>query len=338
MNGEQLPPIRYGRIDCMGSIEKAIDHTKRMLFQKPFDLNKWISLGVIIFLSILGSGGGGGISLPFPNTGGGGFGGAGGGGGPSFAEFVDEARDWVAENLATILFWGGIIFAIVAVLTVVFAWLGARGRLMFVRAVALDDCRIGVNWSETAKLSSSLFWFTLALIAASWILFFAIAALGVAAVVFAADSGAQTLMEYFNYVAWPLILMLVYIGVLIPVLLLLNDFVVPVMYRFNVPVMTAWRIVFGMFSGNFLTLTLFYVIRFVIGIVKGFAIMFAACVTCFMGALPVVSQALTAPIHVFDRAFSMYALESMGPDFEMIRPMTIQTDPFDNAPRDGTGY
>lgn len=320
-----LPPIHYGRIDCMGAIERAIEHTKFMLF-RPFDLSKWISMGVIIFLAILGSGGGG---VGFPNFGGTGPG--GGGQAPPVDEMIADARAFVSENLSEILIFGSIAVLIITAITAVIVWLGSRGRLMFVRSVALNDAGIGVNWTEAGKLSASLFWFSFLLMVASWVFMLMVGGLAVFLILQAADAGAETLIEFWPYVVWPLLLFLIYLAVIIPVVLLLNDFVVPVMYHFNVPIGPAWRVVLGMISGNVLTLTLFYVIRFVIGIVKGMAIFLAGCLTCFIGFLPVVSQALTAPVHVFDRAFSMFALESLGPDFHMIRPMAVEADPFEGA-------
>lgn len=327
-----LPPVQYGRIDCMGALEKAIEHTKFMLF-RPFDLNKWIALGVIIFLSVLGTGGGG---FSFPN-----FQGPGGTGGQppsSPREAVEEARDFLSENLSEIIAIGAVVFLFILAISVLITWLGARGRLMFVRAVALDDSAIGVNWTEAGKLSASLFWFSILLMALSWLFMLLVAALAVFLFLRAVDSGAETFPEFWPYMAWPILLFLVYFAVILPVWLLLNDFVVPVMYRFNVRIGPAWRVVLGMIKGNVLTLTLFYVIRFVVGIVKGFAIMLAGCATCCLGFLPVVSQALTAPVHVFDRAFSMFALESMSPDFKMIRPIALEEDPFEGSGDNLRGY
>lgn len=331
---DDLPAVRYGKIDCFGSLEKAIAHTRHMLFQ-PFDLGKWFALGLIIFLSMLGSGGGGG----FPNFN---FPGGGGGGTPpgfSIRETIGDAQQFVADNLGLVVGAGLGIAVLAAGLTALVLWLGSRGRLMLVRAVALNDASIGENWTEAGKLSASLFWFSAAFSAISWAVMIGVAVLTVALVMVALDRGAETFVEFWPYVVWPVLVFLVYLLVLIPVGLLLNDFVVPVMYRFNLPCLSAWRIVLGMTRGNFWTLTLFYIIRLVIGIVKGIVVMLAACITCCVGALPIVSQTLTAPVHIFDRAFSMFALESMGPDFEMIFPVSAESDPFDDAgPRDLTDY
>lgn len=331
MNGD-LPPIQYGRIDCMGAIEKAVEHTKVMLF-RPFDLNKWIALGVIIFLSVLGTGGSG---FSFPN-----FQGTGGPGGAppsSPREMVEEARAFLSENLNEIVMIAAVVFLLVLAFSVLIAWLGARGRLMFVRAVALDTAAIGESWTEAGKLSASLFWFSILLMVLSWIFMLLIGGLALFLFLNAVDAGAETFVEFWPYMAWPILLFLLFMAVILPVWLLLNDFVVPVMYCFNVTIGPAWRIVLGMIGGNILTLTLFYVIRLVVGIVKGIAIMLAGCATCCVGFLPVISQALTSPVHVFDRAFSMFALESMSPDFKMIRPVAVEVDPFEGTGDNLRGY
>jgi hypothetical protein len=40
--------------------------------------------------------------------------------------------------------------------------------------------------------------------------------------------------------------------------------------------------------------------------------------TCCIGFLPYVHHVVFAPYYVFDRAYSLYMLESLGPDYQMI--------------------
>ena len=67
-------------------------------------------------------------------------------------------------------------------------------------------------------------------------------------------------------------------------------------------------------------LFLFLVIRFAYFIAFGIASVLIGCVTCCIGFLPVIHHTLFAPFYVFDRSYSLYVLESLGPDFRIIQP------------------
>jgi hypothetical protein len=107
-------------ISVTAPVSQAFDRAKRMLFQ-PFDLGKWFTIGFCAWLAGLGQSGSG-----FNGTG------HGGGGGPSggkqnFRDFMDQAMQFVMQNL----YWIIPVVVTVAVLGLAWAmlltWLSSRG-------------------------------------------------------------------------------------------------------------------------------------------------------------------------------------------------------------------
>ena len=67
------------------------------------------------------------------------------------------------------------------------------------------------------------------------------------------------------------------------------------------------------------------VIRFLYLIPFAVAAALAGCFTCFIGFLPIVHHTLFAPFYVFDRAYSLFVIESLGPEFRIIQPVSQDT-------------
>ena len=136
----------------------AIEHTKRMLFQ-PFDPIKWFVLGFVIFLASL-----------ITSDWGGGWGGSryekelddhrwGGGG----AEGMQQAGQWVMDNLGLILFIGIAAFIAINLLGVVIQYLGSRGHFMFLECVIENKAEVAVPWKNAGRPAWSLFLWRMAI-------------------------------------------------------------------------------------------------------------------------------------------------------------------------------
>ena len=316
------------RMTIMGAFDPAIQQMRRMLFQ-PFDLAVWFSLGVIIFLDQLGRGGSGGSSFNYRG------GGGGGNGNFDLGGSMQQARDWVMSNLPIVLTFGVFILIVVIAFVVLLLWLSSRGQVMFVRSVALADSRVGDNWRATREAAHSLFLFRLALLAATSLVGLAIVAVGMVLVFGAASTHPSGIMPYV-LAALPAILVLVAFGLAVGIVnVLQRNFVTPLMWHFNLPVMAAWSHFGRIAQGNVLTIFLFIVIRFFYHIPAMVVAMLVGCATCCIGFLPVISQTLLAPFYVFDRAFSLFVLSSLGPDYNMVPsyvdPLT-QEQEFPSAP------
>jgi len=225
----------------------------------------------------------------------------------------------VLSNLTLVLAIGIPFMLVMVVFTVAVLWLTSRGQMMFIRAVALDDEQLGPNWRETRVPAWSLFRFRLVLAAIGYVL-------GLFVMVFGYLTARGILLSEEPEI-WillgalvPYIILLVVFGVCFGLIsLFLRGFVSPLMFHLNCPCVEAWRVFLNLLSGNVLSLLGYVGIKIAYQIAFGLVAMLVGCVTCCIGMLPVIHHALFAPFYVFDRAFPMYMLGSLGPDFTLIR-------------------
>jgi len=298
-----------GKMNVTDSFSSAVSHAKRMMF-RPFDFMKWLCLGVIVFLETLFSHGSGG-SPRSPHSGGGTF---------NVAELVNEIEQWVTANLAILLPVTVMVVVVVIGLMILLAWLRSHGTMMFIRAVALDDARIGVNWRETRQPAFSLFLFRLVLAAAGFAVFIVMFVAAVGIVLGQAGLGIESFWPYVVSLL-PIIVTSACLGLTFWLVgTLLRNFVAPLMYLLDSSCLDAWREFGTVCRGNVLILIAFVLIRFAYFVPFVLLTVLGGCCTCCIGFLPVIHHTLFSPFYVFDRAYSLYVIESMGPRYAIIEP------------------
>ncbi|MBN2310355.1 MAG: hypothetical protein JXR94_15380 [Candidatus Hydrogenedentes bacterium] len=313
------------RMQVIESIERAIQHTKRVLFQ-PFTFSKWLCLGLIAFLDVvLGGGGkGGGFSYnPY-----GGFGSQGPGGGGTFhpAEMIGKFEGWIGAHLGVILAIAIPVLLLWAGLILVSQWLGARGQMMFIRAVARDEAALGVNWRETRGPAWSLFLFRVCLAFAGTVV---VAGLGAAAYLSVRVIALGDVREISPYVfaLLPYLLVAIAIGIGFGVVsALLRSFVAPLMLHLNQPCLQTWGSFGHILRGNWLPILGFFGLKLLYSMGFGIVAALAGCITCCIGGLPVIHHTLFAPYYVFDRSVSLFMLQSLGPEYAIVQMPDLPGD------------
>lgn len=113
--------------------------------------------------------------------------------------------------------------------------------------------------------------------------------------------------------------------------LLLSDFVVPIMYKYRINAVEAWRQFLNLFSTHLLyfigygLVVLFLFIIIVIGIVL--AGLFTCCLGFVFLLMPYINAVVLLPISYTLRAFSVEFLEQFGPDYHIFpRPTAGLSD------------
>ncbi len=103
--------------------------------------------------------------------------------------------------------------------------------------------------------------------------------------------------------------------------LMLDAFVVPIMYRHGIGVMAAWGRFLPLLSAHPLAFIVYIVIVAVLGVCAFAAIITLGLATCCMGfllmAVPYVGQVLLLPVHVMFRGLGPDFLSQFGPDFDV---------------------
>jgi hypothetical protein len=290
------------------TMRPAWELVNRALF-RPAQFNTWISFGVIFFLqSCLETDGGGNYNLNLPGRGSGFPGGAppGGPGGPPTID----------PSVLSLVIVGALVVAIPIV--VVALWLGTRGQMMAIRSVANARAEIGASWNGTRDAGYALFRFHLVLTVISGILALPIAAFLVITGLRLVRGDATWDDALPTFAVLALLLFVLWVPLAI-VKSLVRNFVAPIMLRDGTSAVEAWRKFWSVGKNSVGPMIGFLLLRAVVEIAAGMLGLAVGYLTCCIGFLPVIRQTQMSPWHVFERAWSLEVLASMGPGFDVIQ-------------------
>ena len=103
--------------------------------------------------------------------------------------------------------------------------------------------------------------------------------------------------------------------------LFLNDFVVPIMYKYELNASRAWGKFLNLFGTHFWYFILYGLFIFVLVIFVVFLVISFVLMTCCLGGvlliIPYIGSVLFLPVSVTFRALSIEFLEQFGPEFEI---------------------
>ena len=211
----------------------------------------------------------------------------------------------------------------------VLAWVGARAEFVFLENVATGRGEFVAPWNRSRRLGTSLF---------MWRAVFSfayLAPLGVLAVALAVPFMQILRGEEFTFPALLAVLpMLALAGVLLLalgwVLMLLEHFVVPLMYRHDETAGEAWSRFWPLFTSRPMTFFAFAVFLTLLRIVAGVALAVAGVATCCIGLvlmlIPYVGSVVTLPIGVTKRALGPEFLAQFGPEWTIFPPPSDEDD------------
>ncbi len=291
----------------------------RVLLFRPFNLGFWFVLGFTAWIASLagGHGSGGSIDLGLrPGRGARALEGAA-------ATIQHLQRE--AGILALVLFAGLAGLAAVVVLL----WVGSRGKFMFLDNVVHGRSRVTGPWHRFSRLGDSLFLWRLVFLIAVMLVILAIV------IPLVITSGIMATLRVSSLFAGGAVLTLVgmLLIVLIPVsyvILFLDDFVVPMMYRYNLTATAAW----GMFLGLFREQPGYFLLYGIVVLAGWIAVMAAAAAlgiaTCCVGlvllAIPYVGTVALLPVHVTYRSYSLEFLAQFGERYRVLGPLPAGPD------------
>ncbi len=295
------------KLNVVDGVDRAIQRTRFMLFD-PVLYSKWLNMGVIIFLSVLFTGRSAAnysYSLSMFR-------------GIDYKDAYFEAESYVLENIGTVALLLVPIFAMIAIVVAALMYVHARGKMMFIRAVAYNDDSIGENWQAVSTPTWSFFIFKLELEIAVGVY---LAVAGIVGTLLA----RQKMMEDVS--ATGLAAGLVTIGIVSLVVWIayslvmfaLHNFVAPLMFHFNATCGEAWGMFFAIARENPGQMLLYLIIKIVYRFVFGTVSSLALVCTCCLAGLPVIGHALLSPFYVFERAYSLYIIGSLGPEYAIVQ-------------------
>jgi hypothetical protein len=304
----QSPPVATkpemngngSKVEIFKPFGEAFELMKKILFQ-PFDLKKWFVIGFTAWLANLGLGGGGGFNYQ-----------------PNRRENIQKLSDTLSQIPHSILVTGiCVLIALVLVLIVLFAWLRARGRFMFIDCIVKNRGAVAEPWREFRTDGNSYFLFSLA--AALCMLMFA--ALVSAPVIFLGIRGRYYLSLHRDRLE-PYVLLVIAAWVFIIVLVvlvwaLISNFMIPIMYRRRCRAYDAFRSVTSLIAAHPGEIVLYCLFLIVLGVASVMVACVVTCATCCLAAIPYVGTVILLPVFVLFRAFSLLFLRQFGPDYDV---------------------
>jgi hypothetical protein len=207
------------------------------------------------------------------------------------------------------------------IIGIVLTWLSSRGKFMFLYNVIYNSDEVKKPWYKFKKQGNSLFW---------WRFIFGLLAFIVFITYFIFCFITVKNMYYGDIPIGPKVWMIAGLVILFLVLIItvgyislfLNDFIVPIMYKYKTGATRAWLKFLhhmGRHIGSFIIYGLFI---FILGIAVAIGIIFLALITCCIGllliAIPFVGTVILLPVSYTFRALSIEFLKQFGDEFDVL--------------------
>ena len=300
-------------IAFIAPLRASWQRTKEILF-RPFELRTWLVVGFTAWLAGLMHSTGGGVSYKTNFR-------SGGGPGRAIAQATEEiTRAWAkiaAHPGMSVLIALGIILAIMIVLLLL--WLSSRFKLIFLDNVATGKAQVAEPWRRLGALGDSLF---------LWRLCFGIAAVVVAVVMIVGTLGLGVLgaagIPRFIHRGLIFVVLLALAVLAVAVVLAfiglwVENFIVPIMYRFNLTVLEAWRYFIPWLKSYFGAFAVYGLFVIALAVTFGLAVVAFGLMTCCIGwiiiALPYVGTVILLPMWMTYRLLGPEFLKQFSPEF-----------------------
>ena len=296
----------------------AVGHVKTILLQ-PFDVARWLMLGLIAFLAYLWHGG-----YLFDTR----FDNALNRDNPAWQSLRDSVNLAYEHRVATavVLFFATFVALVIWVL---FEWLSARATFVYIDDVATNRSQLVRPWKEHGEEADSLFFWRLTFLLIAGLMRMILSVPVIIGVLSAIRADEDvTFARILESSGVPLVLPLIILIMLAggAVRMTLSDFVAPVQYLRRIRCGAAFRVVLGLIRNDPASFILFYVLKIlillvtvVVGRALGCNACVAVCCFCCVG-FPIIQQILLQPLYVFNRAFSLFFLQGFGPDLDVFGP------------------
>lgn len=296
------------RIAYFEPLSRAWERTRVILWQ-PFDLAKWLLLALAAWLAGLTTDTGSAAAWRAD---------ADGAGKNAWSGF-DHAWSELAANaiwmpLAIMGIMIGLAFAVLLL------WVTSRFKFIYLDNLIQNRAEILEPWKSFETLGNSLF---------LWRLCFTVVCVvgaGLVALLFfapAAGFSFHDALEGLSVATGALgVLGLVAFGIVAAFIALLTEsFVIPIMYRYEMTVLDAWRALIPWLQVRPAHFVIYAF--FVLMLAMVFAVFFSVfcLMTCCMAGVPYLGTVLLLPVWVTYRLLSVEFLAQFHPDFDLFTPL-----------------
>ncbi len=302
------------------AVDEAWDGMKRMLFA-PFDLARWFSLGFCAWIAAIGSGGCNGASFPDKNVIKSWQKDPEAGAGTLLNEVQSQYRTFMdAHPGMTAMIVVAALTALVLVVAwmLVATWLRSRGAFMLVHRWHHPDDTVSQSWAVGRGLGRSLFLWRVTFGSLMFLLLAGMAGallITVGVPFFNAKVLPPGGLPWLVGLGGALLLLMLSWGT---VGLMLDAFVVPVMYWRRVGVLDAWRVVLAFCNEQPLAVLIYLLLwpwLVLAGMLAfGLLALCSCCLLCIPLMLPYVNQVAMLPLTLLFRGVGIRFLKQWRPD------------------------
>jgi hypothetical protein len=286
------------KIEIFKPFGEAFELTKKILFQ-PFDLKKWFVIGFAAWLSNLGSGN---YNFRFNR------------GDWKDVPWFQDLSDAISQ-IPHWIFWSSLaaISVVVIALMIVFGWLRARGRFMFVECIVKNRGAIAEPWREFREQGNS--YFLLALLVG----FIVTVIAGISSLPFVLPiiRGVTLLHLHDVYLISMIALWVFILVLLILTWSLISHFMVAVMYRRRCRAGEGFRAALSLIANYPGEITLYCLFWLALGIATAIAACATILATCCIALIPYIGTVIVLPLFVCLRAFGLRFIRQFGPDYDV---------------------
>jgi hypothetical protein len=303
------------RISVIDPLSQAIDWARDVLF-RPFNFEKWIVLGFCAWLAMLGDcgGGNGGNSSSRwePDD-------------RHFGRGFHDAWHWFLDHLVEILTITGVVVCCCFAFWLLLLWISSRGKFMFLDGVVHNRAAVVEPWKRYRVQANSLFFLRVGLGLVGLVAIVSIL-LVMGLVVWTRSEMRQPDPLMIVTVVFAVMAIIVVAFALTLLEMVINDFVVPLMYLRSNRVGAAWREFWGLFLARPGAFILYVLVKIVMAVVLALIGFIACCLTCCIVLLPYIGTVVLLPIHVFRQAYPLYFLGQFGPRYARFATLGPEQD------------
>lgn len=292
-------------------LQAAWERARGLLFD-PFDIRVWLTLGLTAWLARLWdgsiSGGDGGLKWDLEGR------------GDGVLSLAVEKIIYAVENPLGV-FVIVMLMLVFLVVAAAVAWLSSRGAFLFLDNVAHRRARVSEPWDRLGRLGDSLFVWRVATQILAGLLAFALMIPLVVLVAPAVDAGG-IFMGIGLALAIPLGMVGLLLGVVVAFVGFCTDqFVVPLMHRYDEGVLPAWERFLPLLRREPLSFLLMAVLYLVLAVAVSVFVAAAGLMTCcalfLVLAIPYVGTVILLPVHATARAFGPEFLGQFGEQYRV---------------------
>jgi hypothetical protein len=293
------------QISFVDPLSRSWERMRQILFD-PFSLAKWLVLGFSAWLAGLASGGSNSMIWDnsdddFDH-------------GHKFSGF-DEAMESIVDNLVWMpLIMLGVLVLLALVLAIF--WISSRAKFIFLDNEVNDRAQIVEPWGRFKRIGDSLFLWR----AGFYAVLFAVL-LVVAGVIFlpAASLSFSDALRGLSFAGIFIgsLTVAVVAAVAFFITLFLENFVVPIMYKFDLKAMEAWNYFLPWLRAHAGWFVVYGILFLVAAIAVHMMIAILCLLTCCIILIPYVGTVILLPVWVLYRIYSIEFLAQFHPDFDL---------------------